>query len=806
MSSKMTELTLIFRRERVRFDNSDVAILECDEADQSAEKAAAIANADPGWDTRKAYIEACDSLMKLPSGITVKANCPEDDLVAGLSYRFYGHWSEHEKYGRQFQARTFVRCQPHGKAGVIRYLQVTCSGHGVGQATAVKLWDKFGGDAVRILREQPDVAAAAVGMQHFTEAKAAAASEVLQEESALEGVHIDLIDLLGGRGFPRNVAKECVSEWGNKAANLIRRNPYLLMRFRGCGFLCTNQLYLDQGHDPGKLKRQALAAWYAIARDTDGHTWHRVITCEQGIRSRVSRATARPIEAILLAKRAKLLSVQRDKNGVPWLAEERKASNERTVAEKVLEMWAAVVRWPEVDGLDVSEHQKEELAKALHSSIALFGGSPGTGKTYSAARLIGRLIDLCGTDQVAVCAPTGKAAVRITEALAGYKISKTATTIHRLLGVQSHTAGDGWGFTHNEGNPLDQKYIVVDEASMVDCDLMASLLRACGTGTHVLLVGDVNQLPPVGHGAPLRDMLAAGVPAGELTKIERNWGTIVQACADIRDGKRWQTVEELDPTTGANLKLIPAANGKAAVEKIVEKIRQIREAKLYDPIWETQVIVAVNKRSDLSRRDLNKRLQDELNPAGQRAGSNPFRVGDKIVCLKNSLMPIVEDAAPEYNREAADGKVFVANGEQAAVISVAEKMTVVRMDAPKRLIKIPRGTENGDDDKTAGGDKASDTEQESSASTMTGCQWDLAYAISCHKSQGSEWKCVMVALDEYPGARRICSREWIYTAISRAKEICLMIGKRSTAEGMCITRAITKRKTFLRERIIGKVK
>jgi ATP-dependent exoDNAse (exonuclease V) alpha subunit len=156
------------------------------------------------------------------------------------------------------------------------------------------------------------------------------------------------------------------------------------------------------------------------------------------------------------------------------------------------------------------------------------------------------------------------------------------------------------------------------------------------------------------------------------------------------------------------------------------------------------VIVAVNKKSPLSRRDLNKRLQGELNPGGARIGSNPFRVGDKIVCLKNSLMPVVDEAPLDCNRDACDGKVFVANGELGRVVAVAEKLTTVSLDAPKRLIKIPRGTENGDDQ--AEGENADD-----SAATSTGCQWDLAYAISCHKSQGSEFPCVIVALDEYPG-------------------------------------------------------
>jgi exodeoxyribonuclease V alpha subunit len=766
MPVKLTELTLIYRREWIRWDQT--AILECE--------------------------EPADLLDGPAGGVIVKTDCPPDELVSGLSYRFYGHWVEHERHGRQFQAKTYVRCQPHGKAGVVRYLVTTCKGFGVGSATAAALWDKFQGDAVRILREDPAVAVTAVGMHHFTEEKAQEASRVLKEESALEAVSIDLIDLLGGRGFPRDTAKKCVAEWGNRAAELVRRSPYLLMRFRGCGFARTDQLYLDQGGNPAAMKRQALCAWYSVARDNDGHTWFRPEMIEAGLRGRISGAAVDAFSAMKLAKRARMLTVRHDASGT-WIAEKRKADNERTIAEHVQAMLKAPCQWPEVAGLGVTEHQREEAQKATAASIGILAGSPGTGKTYTLARVVGRIGELVGLDMVAVCAPTGKAAVRISEALEGYQIRKTASTIHRLLGVASRSVGDGWGFAHDELNPLPHKWIIVDESSMIDTDLMASLLRACAQGAHVLLVGDVNQLPPVGHGAPLRDMIAAGVPTGELKKIERNWGTIVQACADIRDGKRWQSVEQLDPDAGQNLKLLPAASGEAAVERIVETIQKIRDAQLFDPVWGVQVIVAVNKKSPLSRRDLNKRLQGELNPAGIRVGSNPFRIGDKIVCLKNSLMPVVTDAPLDCNRDAIDDKVFVANGELGRVVAVADKLTTVSLDAPKRLIKIPRGTENGDD-------QAEGNDTDNSAATSTGCQWDLAYAISCHKSQGSEFPCVIVALDEYPGARRICSREWLYTAISRAKGVCFMVGKRGIADSMCFQRAITKRKTFLKDLIL----
>jgi exodeoxyribonuclease V alpha subunit len=792
MPAKLEEITVIYRRERPACRWGDTCIIECDPIDQATGEAAPVQSS-----------LSFNDLMQAEDAkrITVKLDCQPDELTQGLSYHLYGRWTTHARHGRQFIAKTFIRSQPHGRAGTIRYLMTTCAGHGVGLATAEKLWKRFQGDAVRILREQPDVAVAAVGLGHWTEEKAKAAAKELADEVALENTSIDLIDLLGGRGFPKTIAKAVVQEWGNTAAAKIRKNPYLLMRFRGCGFLRTDALYLELGGDPGRLKRQALCAWYAIARDTDGSTWHKPEVAESGIRGKIGGTSVDPIAAMILAKRAGMLTVHTDATGRKWIAESRKADNERTIAEHVCEMLKDPAVWPDIATLDVSDHQREELAKALGASLAIFAGSPGTGKTYSAARLIAAIMAAWGSDEVAVCAPTGKAAVRITEALEGYEIRKTATTIHRLLGVAQRTQGEGWGFVHDETNPLPFKFIVVDESSMIDTDLMASLLRACGPGTHVLLVGDIYQLPPVGHGAPLRDLIAAGVPCGELKKIERNWGAIVQACADIRDGRKWQTCEELDPDAGQNLKLIPAASGAKASDEISKLIHKLKSAGVVDPIWGVQVICAVNKKSELSRKDLNARLQRELNAGGQMAAGNPFKVNDKIVCLKNSWMPVVEDAGQEFNRDALDGKVFCANGELARVVGVAEKLTTARLDNPARLIKIPRGTDNNDGQGDGQGENGSGENSDDSAATSTGCQWDLAYAISCHKSQGSEFPVVIVALDEYPGARLICSREWIYTAISRAKLACFLVGKKMIAESMCLTRAISKRKTFLKELI-----
>jgi exodeoxyribonuclease V alpha subunit len=781
MPARTLELTLIYRRERIRWDQT--AILECEEPKSTGSGA-------------NGNGQAAD-MFAPAAGVTVKTECLPEELVSGLSYRFYGHWQEHERHGRQFVARTYVRCQPHGKAGVIRYLTTTCRWCGVGHATAAKLWDKFGSDACRIVREQPDVAVAAVGLGHWTTEKAEEAAAVLREESALEAVSIDLIDLLGGKGFPRDTAKKCVGEWGNRAAQLVRRNPYLLMRFRGCGFLRTDQLYLDQGGRPTAMKRQALCGWYAVARDTEGHTWFRPELVEAGIRGRISGATVQPVSAMLLAKRAGMLSVHRDATGNPWLAEARKAKNEAMIAEHVREMLVAPSQWPDVGEIDATPHQRERLDAALQSSVGLLAGSPGTGKTYTLARLVGRIGELHGLDCIALCAPTGKAAVRMAEAVSKYGIPKGASTIHRLLGVASRTAGEGWGFAHDENNPLPHKFVICDETSMVDVDLFASLLRALARGTHLLLVGDWNQLPPVGHGRPFYDLWQAGVPCGELREIKRNAGTIVEMCAAIRDSRPIRFDRELDLEAGRNLKLVGTRNNAESLEAIVERLHRLRILG-YDPVWDCQTLVQVNRKSELSRADVNKRLQAEFNPDGRRVAGSPFREGDKIIRVKkNTLMPCAENCQPDENADRCDGKVLVCNGEMGRVVQVESKRVFARFTAPKRCIVIPMGgkDEGEGDDGGGNGDGGSDE------STGTGCDFDLGMAVTVHKSQGSEWPVVLFGLDDSGGAVRLGSRELFYTGISRAREFGLAFGKEYTARAMCVRRAIVKRKTFLKELI-----
>lgn len=758
-------------------------------------------------------MEGGDANQREP--VVIKGPAEYDELTSQLSYRFYGRWTEYKNKRtgdteRQFAFQTFVRQAPHGRAGIIRYLQ---SAPNIGLGRATVLWDKFNSDAVRILREQPDVAAAAIG-GGFSVLKADDAAAYLREESAMESCTIDLIDLLGGRGFPKSVAKSIVKRWGNRAAGIVRRNPYLLMAFRGCGFKKTDNMYLDLGLPPAKLKRQALSAWYSLASDTEGHTWYPIEVAVNGIKANVGGVELQPEKALALAKRAEFISTLRtDRQGKVggqptdggrlWVAEGKKARSEASVAASIadaieeLPIWGQVLDHADFLAADGEQHQREKIAMALSGgTVASLGGSPGCGKTYAAAAMIKALASVFGLEQIAVAAPTGKAAVRISEALTNYQLPIKARTIHSLLGVAAREDGSGWTFTHDETNPLPFKFIVVDESSMIDTDLMRSLLAARAVGTHILFVGDINQLPPVGHGAPLRDLIRAGIPYGELREVRRNSGMIVEVCAKIRDRQPWSDCEQIDIAAGENLKVLPAYTPDEQINVMLHALRQAASNGL-DPVWECQVLVPVNAKSQISRKELNTVLQDALNQSPGVAGT-PFRRGDKIVNTKNGFFPLDDDAKQGDDLTTNDdGKVFVANGELAEVFSVSEKLTTAKLSSPTRIIKIPRGAKPVSDD-----DSKSDNETESTDdATSTGCTWDLGYALSVHKSQGSEWPLAIVMIDEYPGARKVCSREWIYTGISRAKKLCLLIGKQSTAAGFCQRQALNLRKTFLAELI-----
>jgi len=394
------------------------------------------------------------------------------------------------------------------------------------------------------------------------------------------------------------------------------------------------------------------------------------------------------------------------------------------------------------------------------------------------------IIEMYGPDAIGVAAPTGKAAVRMTQSMAANDVDLQASTIHRMLQVESD-GSDGWSFYFNDQNPLPFRFIILDEASMLDCSLMASLLRACTPTTHILFVGDTGQLAPVGHGRPFFDLQQC-VPTGKLTEIRRNSGRIVKACAEIRDNRTITFSPKMSLENGENLCLIQCDDESQAgvLEQLIAKldVTEItqRELNLIDDI---QILTGKNNGSPVSRKPLNTMLQKILNPHGAQIQGNPFRIGDKIVCLKNGRYPDAEDPQGEH---------FVANGELAKVIDIQPGRMKVLMQEPARAILICHApvqeNEKGIDD------------SENTARGAVG-DWDLGYVLSVHRSQGSQWKFAIVMADSK--AAMVQTRNWIYTAVSRAEIATFVIGQTQVVNAMMKRDGITNRKTMLVERISG---
>lgn len=728
--------------------------------------------------------------------VTLKGKAEWDELRPNQSYRFLGRWTKYKnkKTGQeedQFAFESFIRDEPAGRDGVVAYLLEHGEGLGFGISRANKLWEIFGAEAIRVLREDPVKAAEALtaaGLRMLPQTAEVIAANLIRDQR-LEACRVDLLDLLPGYGFPKAIVRQALGAWGNKAAHFIRHNPYKLMQFSGGGFLRCDAMYRDLRLPLDALKRQALCGWFAIDRDQSGHTWYPAQLAVNYIRQNITGTNVTPPRALKLAVRAKYLARERTHGlggdlsatgDIVWLAKHTAADNEQRLAALVARALREPAAWPDVTELLISPHQREQAARAMRGSVGILGGGPGTGKTFTAAAIIGHLLTTVGFDNVLVGAPTGKAAVRVTENLAKAGLSLRARTWHSHLGQ-----GLTGGFKYHEFNKWPAKVIIGDETSMCDTDLFTAVMAALATNCLLLIVGDVNQLPPVGHGAPLRDLIAAGLPYGELTEIRRASGGIVEACAAIREERAWGA--------GDNLRLLDAGTPTGQIQQLWEAIR-VSEQAGYDPIWDCQVVVPINRNSPVCRRELNKLLQAELNPDGETRNGAPFRVGDKIVNTENRSFPVVAaDLDDDETKINAKGEVYVANGEIGRVIDVQDHYTVVDLDSPRRTIKVLRGASQTTDKPAA---------DEAEEKTNTGCSWDLAYALSVHKAQGSEFPVTIVILDEHPGAKRLCDRAWLYTAISRAKEWCYLVGRKSTADQYCRVNKIQFRKTFLRERIL----
>lgn len=699
--------------------------------------------------------------------------------MQGMSFRFFGQWADHPSFGWQFKFDGFFVTDQQSNAGIVNYL--SRSNLGINRGQAAKLVARYGLSTLTIIKESP---AALVKDGYFDEVKANELSVALRSLARFERPRIELFQMFSGYGFPRNTVDGCIRVWKEKAPEVVRRDPYkmLVARLDGVGFARADKLYQAHITNPkqlSRLKRQMLAAWHALATDNEGNTWMGQGAANGAILDAVGMSDFRGEQAIAMGIRSRWL---RTRNGHIACAE--RASAEETIAAHLIRLMRGKPIWPaDMAQGSLSDHQFEKVKPLLPSPVAILAGTPGTGKTFTAAALLREVITMAPGIKIAVCAPTGKAAVRITMAMQKYDLPLTATTIHRLL-----MGGPDGGFTHDASNPVPFDLVVVDEVSMCDTDIMAALFSALPDGCNVLLVGDPYQLPPVGHGAPLRDFLAAQVPNALLTEIKRNAGLIVEACRAIKDGQPIVFSNSgLSEEPQNNLAFVQIEKPEDQVDMVLKAIETVA-GKGLDPIWDVQVLVARNDETPLSRKVLNPVLQNLLNPA--KAGTkvdktnDKYRVGDKFMCLRNQSLKVAvvmkgngieADNVDHYDLFSGAEPAYVANGDMGRVVATAPDKIIVQFFYPDRTVVI--------DDKPA-----------------SNKEFDLAYAITCHKSQGSEYRFVIIPLDR--GGFGVGCREWIYTGVSRPFGMGLLIGDRAVLARYCREVKLGKRKTFLKELVM----
>lgn len=702
----------------------------------------------------------------LDDGTTIKGETQPDDLKPGVLYRFDGYWNQHPKYGRQFQFITFCQPEPKDKESIESYL-ATCP-H-IGTVRARKIVEKMGLDCINIIKSTlytkdwnpPHISGITDNIWKMI-------YRSLKDREEKEGFTIEMKKLLGGKGFPKKIFGQLEADFGTKAPEIVRENPFVLLKYKGVGFERADQVYHDLGKDRTALIRQVYFIRWLVDCDQTGSVWIE----ERTIRSQLQKELgdlAKYFEAVEQAVDKGIL-VQRD----GFVADPGTAAAEEYCTNAIYSMMDRVVLWPSElaseDGSEPTLHQLDEYRKAVDGAAVLLIGSPGTGKTWLVARMI-QTLQKTGRS-IAVCAPTGKAALRVVESLAAQGVQATASTIHSLL--QAETSDGGWRFKYNEENKLPFDFIIIDESSMIDINLLQSLLKAVGPSTNIMFVGDPDQLPPVGRGAPLRDMIEAKLPCGKLTEIQRNAGGIVEACAAIRKNERFDVhVHAVDDLT-SNLVVLQTPQN---IEAVTQRIREIEAFELsqsndFGAVRDMQILVAVNEKSALSRKKMNEVLQEHYNPIQQGVNREEaetkvrkFRPMDKIICLTNGNANAAEEA---------DCPIRIANGDIGYLEDTLKSNLLV--DVNGNMVLVPMYSDLwGERD------------------------WDLGYAISCHKSQGSEWPVVVVILDSSGGAMSIADRHWIYTAISRARRRCYLLGSESTILGMAQKSNMWTRKTLFVE-------
>ena len=696
-------------------------------------------------------------------------------LGQGENISAEGEYIEHPVYGRQFKIQTYETVAPTDRVGMERYLGSGAI-RGVGEALAARIVKKFGDDTFRIIEEEPERLAEVKGI---SERKAQEIAVQMEEKKDLR----EALVYLQQYGISNTLAVKIYNTYGMEMYSVMRENPYRLAEdVSGVGFRIADEIAGRIGiHTDSDYRIRSGILYTLLQAVGEGHCFlplelllrrasELLGVSEENIRPQVDNLI---MDRKLVAKGDALFAAAyyyaelncanmlRNLN-IPMLEAENLPAQNMAIRKRL-------ERMAENLSMELDELQLKAVEESIKNGLFILSGGPGTGKTTTINMII-RYFESEGMD-IFLAAPTGRAAKRMTEAT-GFE----AKTIHRLLELNSALSDDDTrraNFERNQENPLEADVVIIDEMSMVDIQLFQALLKAILPGTRLILVGDVDQLPSVGPGQVLRDLMnSEAFPMVTLEKIFRQAGEsdIVVNAHRINKGEQIA----LD-NKSRDFFLLERNDVNVIYKHMIQLIREMLPKYVNATPFDIQVLTPMRKGS-LGCETLNGILQRYLNPADPHKkehsyGNTVFREGDKVMQIKNNYQ-LEWEIVGRYNIPIDKG-MGVFNGDMGRVLEINETMStlLVEFDDGRRVNYPFSGLE----------------------------ELELSYAITIHKSQGSEYPAVILPL--LGGPRMLFNRNLLYTGITRARNCVTILGSSETVRNMIDNVSENRRYTALESRI-----